>query len=31
MCSFGEDIQTQSCDIHIINEVMIQTQKYLSE
>ena len=26
LCSFGEDIQTQSCDIHNINGVIIQTQ-----
>ena len=29
LCSFGEEIQTQNCNINNINEVMIQTGKYV--
>ena len=30
LCSSGEEIQTQDFDTYNINEVRIQTQKYLS-
>ena len=29
LCSFGEEIPTQNCNIYTTNEVIIQTQKYL--